>query len=76
MHIDITGPEPEPEALAKAHERLAFWENAHRAEIHVRDRTKDGWLEYLLCLYRADASRIITIGMIQREVGAPYEFHS
>jgi hypothetical protein len=38
--------------------------------LHVYKRAETGWLEYLL------VCPSITIGMVQRTEGAPYEFHS
>lgn len=79
--------EGEVEALAKACERALRWVGgSYNADIYVNARSKGerapcgdpkGWLEYHIVIKRKeDNTRYMTIGMIQRDIGQPMEFHS
>lgn len=77
MNITITG-NPEPEALGKACVRaFQIMGMDSIARIHCFDRQKTGWLEYSLALSKPEnQERIFHVGLVQRSVGAEYEFHS
>ena len=49
--------------------------NVNSATLHISPRRPSGWLEYLLAVEWVSGGRI-TIGCIQRTVGAECEFHS
>lgn len=77
----------EPEAISKAVMRAnRFDGDGKTATIFVRGRAGNGagfhfpdppgWLEYLIVIQHADGRPYMTIGMIQRSVGAEFEFHS
>lgn len=75
--------EGEVEALAKACERALRWVGgSYNADIYVNARSRGGrdpvgWLEYHIVIKRKeDNARYMTIGMIQRDIGQPMEFHS
>ena len=79
MKIEVVFDTPEPEALGTAIIRALRFTNSESpldAEIQCNTRLASGWLEYLIVLRRPDLSHYMTIGMIQREPGAEYEFHS
>jgi hypothetical protein len=90
MNITIIdeGKLAEPEALGRAVSHASRWHGAytntdHDADIYVSARSDGinsrepaGWLEYLIVLKRPDGERSMTIGMVQRSVGAEFEFHS
>ena len=79
MKIEVVFDTPEPEALGYAVIRALRFSNPDNplnAEIQCNSRLASGWLEYLIVLRRPDLSHYMTIGMIQREPGAEYEFHS
>lgn len=77
MIIQTCGPEPEPEAMAKACALAARWlPTAMYCTVHTAERKPDGWLEYGLDICDADSKRLIYIGLIQRTVGAEWESHS
>lgn len=78
MKITITG-DPEPEALGKACVRAFQIKGINCfAHIHCFERdAKTGWLEYAIALRDVeDGPSNFRLGMIQRHVGAEYEFHS
>ena len=77
MNINIIGPEPELEAFGVAAQRiLRFGGNETQVDLYTDTRKTDGWLEYRLDFHNGDGKRIMLIGMIQRAVGQPWEFHS
>ena len=85
MQIEVLYDKPEPEALGRAVIHALRWKNCQsptlRAVIHCNERLASGWLEYIIVLRRpADEidrdSIYLSMGMIQREPGAEYEFHS
>lgn len=49
--------------------------NVKTATIYVTPRDKHGWLEYIT-RYEYENGGGLTVGAIQREPGAPVEFHS
>lgn len=73
----------ESEALSMALQRLGIHQHLARATIFVQPRVPldapdykhPGWLEYILKL-TYDTACTMTIGMIQRRPGEPFEFHS
>jgi hypothetical protein len=80
MKIEVLGT-PEPEAFGKACQRMAQYSSTSDWRLHCPDRSKGrgdpaGWLEYLMVQNREDNTTGIVIALIQREVGAEFEFHS
>lgn len=84
MIIEIIDSElAESEALSKALERIGHHQHVSSAKVFVQPRVPldapewkhPGWLEYILRI-TYDTACSMTIGMIQRRPGEPYEFHS
>jgi hypothetical protein len=64
--------EKEPEMLAKVFTVCArHFHHGRDISVFCSERKKDGWLEWLV---KVDGR--ITIGVIQRTVGAEFELHS
>ncbi len=78
MIINLIGTEDgEQAAMAAACANAIRWTGNHNADIYINPRKPDGWLEYHIVIKRKeDNSRYMTIGMVQRDIGQPYEFHS
>lgn len=73
----INEAEGEFEAMKAAFGSALRWSSGYNADIYVNPRKADGWLEYHVIVKRKeDNTRYMTIGMIQRDIGQPYEFHS
>lgn len=79
MKLEIHDFENEdPEHLAACIEHVRRWgtsPNHPPHEIYCRPRDADGWLEYALKLTYANGGHM-WVGAIQRQPGAPVEFHS
>jgi len=75
MIIQTCGPEPDPEAMAKACAIAARWPG-HNATIFTAERNSTGWLEYGIQITNQANVRVIHIGLIQRTIGAEWESHS
>lgn len=82
MKITLYGT-AEPEALARAYERALRYggpdcviEITCRPRAGASDRDPPGWLEYVINFMSSENVSDYTIGMIQRSVGAEWEFHS
>ena len=85
MQIEVPYGKPEPESLGRAVIHALRWESCLspflHAVIHCNERLASGWLEYIIVLHRPNDevhknSIYLSMGMIQREPGAEYEFHS
>lgn len=77
IKIEIVGSiNDEYEAFRAACTRVLRWGDDTSARIHTNPREDSGWLEWLIVIDNADGTRAITIGLIQREPGAPFECHS
>ena len=81
MKITITG-DPEPEALGKACVR-ALHIMGMKCIVDIDCPARDqqhpagaGWLEYGMSFKNVSGDRTLYVAMIQRHVGAEYEFHS
>jgi hypothetical protein len=62
--------------------KIAWWGDGDKTtSVYTRLRDRDGFLEWIV-IRNADAEgcfvqgQSMTIGMIQRQPGAPFEFHS
>lgn len=76
MIIEIIDREfAESEALQTALVRTLWHQNVSRVTIFVNPRDKEGWLEYGLKFEYTTGGQMF-VGMIQRNPGASYEFHS
>lgn len=65
----------EDAALQAALQRIALHQHLERVDVFIEPRKKDGWLEYGIKFQYAPAGQLF-VGMIQREPGANFEFHS
>lgn len=69
--------EGEINAMTAACGNALRWSGSYNADIYVNPRQSTGWLEYHIVIKRKeDNTRYMTIGMIQRDIGQPMEFHS
>lgn len=92
IHASVNSPDEfaslmtETEAQAKAHAHIERMDNGrlYQVDIFMQPRIPldapeykhPGWLEWLL-VYRWEGSDSkLTVGMIQRQPGAEFEFHS
>lgn len=76
MIIEIINRElAEHDALVNALARTLYHQNVKKVTIFVNERDKHAWLEYGLKFEYTHGGQMF-IGMIQREQGAQYEFHS
>jgi hypothetical protein len=79
MKVTILGDTPDPEAVVAAFERVVRFAGTGDdciAVINCSDRKPDGWLEYGISFVYPWGAQRFFIGMIQRKVGAEFEFHS
>ena len=73
--------EHEPEFLAKVLHRAKSFVGVDRIDIHCNQRAgkmrsdPEGWCEYILVIKFVSGASL-TIGCIERHVGAEMEFHS
>lgn len=75
--------EAEDGALKQALARVLYHQNVRKCDILVQKRVPEdaepyrhpGWLEYQLSFHYEDGGHMI-VGMVQRKIGADYEFHS
>ena len=79
MNITITGIEnvdtKDAKLLLATIERAQRFQSVRDATLQTSQRQTSGWLEYLLVL-QLENNRSLTIGCIQRSLGAECEFHS
>jgi hypothetical protein len=76
IHL-INESEGESEAVGAACRNAFRWSDSYNADIYCNPRNKNGMLEYLIVIKRRDDNvHRMTIGMVQRGVGAEFEFHS
>ena len=71
----------EPEFLAKVLHRASFHQDVYSIDVYCNERAgklrsdPEGWCEYILRIeYRSGGK--LTIGCIERSLGADMEFHS
>jgi hypothetical protein len=78
MNITFLGDvQKEAEAYLATCRRIYAWgDETICVTVHAHPRDLHGWLEWLICIRRSDGSLVITIALIQREVGGQFEFHS
>jgi hypothetical protein len=61
--------------LVECVKRVAIYQSLRDAAIHIQPRTAEGWLEFILQFAYEDGGKL-TIGALQRQPGAPFEYHS
>jgi hypothetical protein len=78
MKIEFTGsPAGEEGAFVAACQRIYRWGASDiDVKVHMHPRDTNGWLEWLIVIRDEHGDHRITIGMIQREPGKEFEFHS
>jgi len=78
MKIEFIGPAAGEElAFVNACKRIYRWGAADiSVKVYMHPRNANGWLEWIIVIAGEQGDHRITIGMIQREPGKEYEFHS
>ena len=56
-------------------QRAQAHHNVEKVEVYAATRDGTGWLEFEMRYLYRDGGRL-TVGALQREPGAPFEFHS
>lgn len=75
MNLTIVGT-PEPVALGSAVLRAERFRPGCTVEVICNERTRSGWLEYLLSFKNDAGVQDFLIVQIQREPGLDFEYHS
>jgi|SoimicMinimDraft_17_1059745.scaffolds.fasta_scaffold212402_2 hypothetical protein len=78
MKIEFIGEVAVSEApFLAACQRIYRWGASDiDVKVHMHPREPNGWLEWLIVIRDEHGDHRITIGMIQREPGKEFEFHS
>jgi hypothetical protein len=78
MKIEIIGtPAGEEQAFVACMQRIYRWGDSEiDVKVYTRPRTSAGWLEWIIDIHSENGKQVIVIGMIQREPGKEWEFHS
>lgn len=56
-------------------QRVSMHQNVEDVRVYANRRDAEGWLEFIT-IFRYRDGGSLTVGALQREPGAPFEFHS